>query len=110
MAAEYQEPDWRVADYAPFCLDEKIIDPTTKQPLNIRGPKPARLDWGGYFVCLGAAQTFGRFCQRPFPTILAERLAMPCSILQRHPSAQFARLQAAGAGGNLAQDLQTAIL
>jgi hypothetical protein len=77
MAAEYQEPDWRVADYAPFCLDEKIIDPTTKRPLNIRGPKPARLDRGGYFVCLGAAQTFGRFCQRPFPTILAERLAMP---------------------------------
>jgi hypothetical protein len=77
MAAEYQEPDWRVVDYEPFCLDENIIDRSTKRPLFIRGPRPEQLVKGGYFVCLGAAQTFGRFCARPFATILKERLPMP---------------------------------
>jgi hypothetical protein len=77
MAAEYQEPDWRVADYAPFLLDERIVDPSRQVPLRIRGPRPARLVSGEYFVCLGAAQTFGRFCARPFPAILSERLGLP---------------------------------
>jgi hypothetical protein len=77
MAAEYQTPDWRVVDYQPFCLDEAIMDRSSQRPLWIRGPRPERLDPGAYFVCLGAAQTFGRFCERPFPTILQERLGMP---------------------------------
>lgn len=77
MAAEYQEPDWRVADYAPFVLDERIVDPSCHVPLRIRGPRPERLGPGEYFVCLGAAQTFGRFCARPFPAILSERLGLP---------------------------------
>jgi hypothetical protein len=77
MAAEYQQPDWRVADYAPFCLDERIIDPSTKRPLFIRGPRAAWLEKNAYFVCLGAAQTFGRFCARPFPTLLQEKLSLP---------------------------------
>lgn len=76
MAAEYQEPDYRVVDYQAFQLDEQVIDRSTKRPLFIRGPRPARLAPGEYFVCLGAAQTFGRFCQRPFPTILKERLSL----------------------------------
>ncbi len=77
MAAEYQEPDWRVADYQAYCLDERVIDRSTKRPLSVRGPRPPRLEKGGYFVCLGAAQTFGRFCDRPFPTILQDRLGIP---------------------------------
>lgn len=77
MAAEYQDPDWRVVDYHAYCLDESIIDPSTKRPLHIRGPQPERLEASSYFVCLGAAQTFGRFCARPFPSIVAERLGMP---------------------------------
>jgi len=77
MAAEYQQTDLRVVDYAPFCLDEEILDRSTKRPLLIRGPRPERLEKGEYFVCLGAAQTFGRFCERPFPAILEERLCMP---------------------------------
>jgi hypothetical protein len=77
MAAEYQEPDWRIVDYEPYCLDERVIDRSTKRPLFIRGPRPEQLHKDGYFVCLGAAQTFGRFCARPFPTILNERLSMP---------------------------------
>src|SRR5262245_28827331 len=77
MAAEYQDPDWRVVDYHPYCLDEGVIDPSTKRPLHIRGPRPDRLEKGKYFVCLGAAQTFGRFCEQPFPSILAQRLNIP---------------------------------
>jgi hypothetical protein len=77
MAAEYQEPDRRIVDYQPFLLDEDVIDRSTGRPLWIRGPRPARLETGGYFACLGAAQTFGRFCERPFPTILEERLGLP---------------------------------
>lgn len=77
MAAEYQEPDRRVADYAPYVLDDRILDPSRNKPLAIRGPRPGRLEPGGYFVCLGAAQTFGRFCARPYPDLLAERLGLP---------------------------------
>ena len=77
MAAEYQGPDRRVVDYQAYCLDEDIIDPSTKRPLHIRGPRADHLAKGKYFACLGAAQTFGRFCERPFPSILAERLNIP---------------------------------
>jgi hypothetical protein len=77
MAAEYQEPDWRVVDYQAYCLDENVIDRSSKRPLLIRGPRPRRLEPGEYFVCLGSAQTFGRFCGQPFPAILQERLGLP---------------------------------
>jgi hypothetical protein len=77
MAAEYQDTDWRVVDYQPFCLDEAVVDRSTKRPLLIRGPRPARLEHGQYFAALGAAQTFGRFCARPFTTVLEERLDLP---------------------------------
>lgn len=77
MAAEYQESDWRVVDYEAFCLDPDIIDPSRGYALRIRGPRPANLERGNYFVCLGAAQTFGRFCPCPFPTLLQQRLSLP---------------------------------
>ena len=77
VAAEYQEPDWRIVDYETFRLDPEILDSSRDCPLRIRGPEPPRLEYGEYFVCLGAAQTFGRFCPRPFPTILQERLSLP---------------------------------
>jgi Domain of unknown function (DUF6473) len=42
---------------------------------HFRGPgiDPSR----PFFACIGAAQTFGRFCERPYPTLLSERLGMP---------------------------------
>jgi hypothetical protein len=42
---------------------------------HFRGPRidPLR----PFFACIGAAQTFGRFCERPYPTLLSERLGMP---------------------------------
>jgi hypothetical protein len=78
MAAEYQEPDWKVVDYQCYCLDERVHDPSWYRPLRVRGPRPERIEPGGYFICLGAAQTFGRFCARPFPNLLEERLGLPC--------------------------------
>jgi hypothetical protein len=77
VGAEYQDPDWRVADYQLFQLDPEIFDPTRNTPLVIRGPRPPSLRKGEYFVCLGAAQTFGRFCAKPFPTLLEQRLGLP---------------------------------
>jgi hypothetical protein len=63
----YQHRDQHIVDYQVFRLLPK---------LEVRGPKPP-LDPGSFFVCLGAAQTFGRFCDRPFPTILSEELELP---------------------------------
>jgi hypothetical protein len=63
----YQYRDQHIVDYQVFSLLPK---------LEVRGPRPP-LDPGSFFVCLGAAQTFGRFCDRPFPTILCEELELP---------------------------------
>ena len=32
-----------------------------------------------YVACLGAAQTFGRYAERPFPAVLGDVLNMPCA-------------------------------
>jgi hypothetical protein len=63
----YEALDGHIVDYEVFDL------PSLR---GLRGPKPP-LDPGSYFVCIGAAQTFGRFCRRPFPTILSEELSLP---------------------------------
>jgi hypothetical protein len=62
----YQGRDRHILDYKLFQLSG----------LWVRGPKPP-LDPGKFFVCIGAAQTFGRFCERPYPTILSESLDLP---------------------------------
>jgi hypothetical protein len=43
----------------------------------LRGPAPPSLAPGSYFACVGAAQTFGCFAARPWPTLLAARLGLP---------------------------------
>ncbi len=62
----YQELDAPHIDYG--------LVPLSGSYLHVRGPAldPTR----PYIACVGAAQTFGRFCARPFPTLLAERLGM----------------------------------
>lgn len=62
----YQPRDEEVVDYQMYSLEDT--------GLSFRGPPPAELVAGKYVVCLGAAQTFGCFCDRPFPRILAEQL------------------------------------
>lgn len=42
-----------------------------------RGP-PINLDQP-YVACLGAAQTFGRYAEQPFPALLGKAMNMPCA-------------------------------
>jgi hypothetical protein len=66
-AGGYAALDGHIVDYEVFDLP----------PLpGLRGPKPP-LDAERFFACIGAAQTFGRFCKRPFPTILSDELSLP---------------------------------
>lgn len=83
MTAEYAAPDRDVVDYHVYCLDPEARDRQTGTGLLLRGPAPRTLAAGQYFVCLGAAQTFGRFCEKPFPTLLQERLALQAVNLGR---------------------------
>ncbi|MCU0535450.1 MAG: DUF6473 family protein [Hydrococcus sp. Prado102] len=67
---QYQDRDWEVVDYQGYIL------PNTGGK-DFRGPQPKTLDKGEYFVCLGAAQTFGCFCENPYPILLQEKLNFP---------------------------------
>ena len=53
----YQERDWEIVDYQMYSLKN-----TNK---SFRGPEPKNLEANKYFVCLGAAQTFGCFVRDP---------------------------------------------
>lgn len=68
-ASAYQRRDSAVIDYRMAALA-----PTG---LEFRGPLPPSLEPGSYFACLGAAQTFGCFCEEPFPSLLARGLGLP---------------------------------
>ncbi len=66
--SKYQERDAEVVDYQPFVLP--------KTELLFRGPKPRSYHKGNYWVALGAAQTFGCFCDKPYAALLQERLSL----------------------------------
>lgn len=61
--------DWEVTDYQCHEL--------SGTGLWFRGPAPGRLETGRYFTAIGAAQTFGCFCDNPYPTLLEKRLGVP---------------------------------
>ena len=66
--SNYQARDIDVIDYG-----------MTKLPGTdhlIRGPVPD-LEAGNQITCLGAAQTFGCFCETPYPTLLGQALDRP---------------------------------
>lgn len=66
----YQARDHEVVDY-----DMTELPGTG---LIFRGPLPRSLDQpGSYFACIGAAQTLGCFCEKPFPTLMADALGLP---------------------------------
>jgi hypothetical protein len=64
----YQERDYDIIDYQLY--------PLPGTGYRIRGPEPETLAPGEYFTSVGAAQTFGCFCEKPYPALLAERLAL----------------------------------
>lgn len=67
--SNYQKRDFEVVDYHMYQL------PGTN--LSFRGPSPSALGAGKYIVCIGAAQTFGCFCQEPYPELLKKRINAP---------------------------------
>lgn len=68
---DYQPRDWTLVDYHEFHLAGCDI------PFRGPGFDPFAAAPGSYFTCLGAAQTYGCFFERPYPTILAESLGLP---------------------------------
>lgn len=73
----YQAPDWWVADYQLYTPPDLPRELLPGLPLRLRGPAPGELRPGGYIACVGAAQTFGRFCNEPFPALLSKDLGIP---------------------------------
>ena len=65
----YAREDWNVIDYGIWKLADGFPQ--------MRGPEIGPLIPGAYGVVLGAAQAFGRFCPKPFPLLLSERIGMP---------------------------------
>ena len=63
MGKFYQDWDVEIIDY----------DMYTLQGLDLRGP---RLTQAEYIAYLGAAQTFGRYCHEPFPTLIGQQLQL----------------------------------
>ncbi len=68
MSAGYQKLDEEVIDYQLYKFEGL-------RPL--RGPKPEEMAKGGFFCCIGAAQTFGRYCEKPYPALLGKKLNLP---------------------------------
>jgi len=67
---DYQDCDIDIVDYQQFTLPGC--------PVAFRGPRidPFAAEEGSFFTCIGAAQTYGRLVERPFPNILAERTGL----------------------------------
>lgn len=66
----YQKRDWEVVNYQRYTLKNT-------HNITCRGPEPKSLKKNQYFVCVGAAQTYGCFCDRPYPILLQEKLNIP---------------------------------
>ncbi len=66
----YQDRDREIIDYEMYELPGVRPHPGGGC---FRGP---RLCGPDYIACVGAAQTFGCFCEKPFPSLLAERLGI----------------------------------
>ncbi len=64
----YQERDHEVVDYRMAEL--------AHAGLRFRGPLVGD-GCDDYFACVGAAQTFGCFVERPYPTLLSDQLGLP---------------------------------
>ena len=69
MSQGYQIRDAGVVDYELWRPDGAIDW--------LRGPRPVSLAPGSYIACVGAAQTFGCFVERPWPALLGQSLGVP---------------------------------
>ncbi len=65
----YQDRDWEIVDYQDYRLENTEF--------TLRGPQPSTLEKDSYFVCLGAAQTYGAFCPEPYPQLVSQKINLP---------------------------------
>ena len=72
MSIGYQHADGHIIDYELYQLPGVRYD--------LRGP---RVTTEQYVACVGAAQTFGRFAERPFPKLISSALGMDALNLGR---------------------------
>jgi len=68
MGYGYQKRDAEIIDYQLYQLDGIHLP--------LRGPKPSSLEKGSYFTCVGAAQTFGCYCEEPYPRLIGDELGI----------------------------------
>lgn len=66
MGYGYQKRDYEIIDYQLWQMEG------FKRPC--RGPKPLRLNLGKFFACIGGAQTFGCYVEKPYPSLLSKCL------------------------------------
>lgn len=71
----YVNRDWEIVDYQLYEL--RATGLIAEGSHRVRGPRPDGLSEGRFVACLGAAQTFGALCDRPFPALLREKLETP---------------------------------
>jgi hypothetical protein len=76
----YQECDAHIVDYQMYELAGVASHPGSGR---FRGPPVVG---SRYIACVGAAQTFGRFCAEPFPVLLSHELGIETMNLG-HPGA-----------------------
>lgn len=70
MSEFYQQADATFIDYQ--MQEIPGIQGRWRKPLFLNDLTP-----GKYSVCIGAAQTFGRFCEHPYPNLLSQDLGIP---------------------------------
>lgn len=69
--ADYQARDRDIVDYQEFRIEGCDVP--------FRGPAldPFVRPQGSFFTCIGAAQTYGCYYDKPYPTLLADALGLP---------------------------------
>ena len=65
----YQARDREVVDYEMYELADT--------GLSFRGPPPGPLEPNQFFSCIGAAQSFGCFCEHPFAHQVSQKIDLP---------------------------------
>ncbi len=73
MGIGYQRRDLEVVDYQLYPLKF----PEKDRVFVARGPQPKQLVKDHYFTCVGAAFTFGCYCEKPYGTLLQDKLGLP---------------------------------
>jgi hypothetical protein len=69
--ADYQARDFDIVDYQPFLVEGCDV------PFRGPGLDPFTSAPGSFFSCIGAAQTYGCYAQKPYPDLLGDEIGLP---------------------------------